>query len=293
MNRKQRDKSVFIAAILTVALTALGIAASASAHEGEFAKFDNCPSTNPEVRKCLYSVTEGGEVVLGKKAVPIVNPVTLQGGVSRENEEYVSEFFAATNGETLSKSPQPVPGGLLGLLNCKEQNDPTIKGLCEAALENGLTGVNATLELSRPATEIRVSQLNLIGEEGVAVKLPVRVHLENPLLGSACFVGSGSSPIIWNLTTGETSPPPPNEPIHGDAGTVVFKEEGAILELLGNKLVDNAWSAPGAEGCGGALALLVDPVINSQVGLPSPAGKNTAILENTISVGFAEAVNEH
>jgi hypothetical protein len=293
MNRQKRDISAFIAAILAVALTAFGFAASASAHEGEYAKFDYCPSTNTEVFKCLQSVTEGGEVVLGKKAVPIVNPVTLQGGVSKPDEESFSRFFGATNGETLSKSPQPVPGGLLGLLNCKEQTDPIIKGLCEAALENGLTGVNSTLELARPASEIVVSQLNLAGEEGLAVKLPVKIHLENPILGPACFVGSSASPIIWNLTTGETNPPPPNEPIHGKAGMLKLKEEGEIAELLGNELVDNAWSAPGAEGCGGALELLVDPVINSQVGLPSPAGENTAILENTIAIALAESVNEH
>src|SRR5690242_9092938 len=98
-------------------LTCLGLlmglsATAASAHTGEFAKFNYCPSTNTEVYKCLYSTVEGGEVVLGTKKVPIVNPVVLQGGYSKASKatSFISKFFAATNGQTLSKTPQPVPG---------------------------------------------------------------------------------------------------------------------------------------------------------------------------------------
>ena len=91
---------------------------------GNYTKFVNCPYNNEEVRKCIYSVTESGEVVLGSKKVPIVNPVTLQGGYGEATEEKegaeFAKFYAATNGVTLSKTPQPVPGGLAGLVNCKE-----------------------------------------------------------------------------------------------------------------------------------------------------------------------------
>jgi hypothetical protein len=291
MNRKQRDLSAFIAAVLTVALTVLGFAAGASAHEGEFAKFDYCPSTNPEVNKCIYSVTEGGKVVLGNKTVPIVNPVTLQGGFGKPNGERISAFFGATNGVTLSKTPQPVPGGLLGIVP-PEDSPWLVKQLSKFFFENGLTGVNSTLELAKPASEIQISERNLILRKGVALKLPVKVHLENPFLGNHCFVGSSSSPLIWNLTTGKTSPPEGTEPIEGKAGKLEFKEGGEILQINGNELVDNAWSAPKAEGCGGILSFLVDPVIDSMIGLPSVAGHNVAILQNTVSVSPAAAVNE-
>jgi hypothetical protein len=227
-----------------------------------------------------------------------VNPVTLQGGVGegREKEEHFYEaFFAATNGETLSKTPQPVPGGLAGLVNCKEIGNFLVRIGCETVFENGLTGVNATLELARPASEIVVSEENLAFEQNVALKLPVKVHLENPLLGSSCYVGSSSSPIIWNLTTGKTSPPPPNASIKGTAGSLNFIEGGNIAEFPAVKLVDNAWSAPSANGCGGAIVeLILDPIINSEVGVPAAAGHNTAILENTtISLSLAETVNAH
>jgi hypothetical protein len=43
---------------------------------------------------------------------------------------------------------------------------------CGLALENGVTDVNSTLELARPASEIRVSENNLSGEVGTALEMP-------------------------------------------------------------------------------------------------------------------------
>jgi hypothetical protein len=282
-----------------VVFTCFGVVAGASAHTGEWAKFNYCPSTNPSAFKCLQSVTNGGKVVLGKKTVPIVNPVTLQGGLTEAEENEAGERFSrmipATNGQTLTKAAQPVPGGLAGLVNCKEISNIIVRASCELAFENGLTGVNATLELAKPVNEVLVGQQNLAFEEGVGLVLPVRVHLENPFLGSGCYVGSSSSPLMWNLTTGVTAPPAGTAPLTGTAGIVEFIENAQILKLNNSRLVDNGWSAPHASGCGGFLIeYLVDPVIDSTVGLPSAAGKNVAQLENVNSViALAEEVNNH
>ncbi len=281
------NKRTVVRALLALALTAvaaLAIAGSAQAKlTGEFTKFQYCPWKNTEVRKCLYAVTEGGEVVLGSKKVPIVNPVVLQGGYSRQNiETKISKFYEATNGVTLAKVSQPVPGGLAGLVNCKEISNFILKASCELVFENGLTGVNSTLELARPASEIQISELNLSRKENLALQLPVKFRLENPLLGSECYVGSSSNPIIWNLTTGLTSPPEPNKPIEGSAGEGEFLHEGEILALHNDVLVDNAWAAPGTSGCGGLFSFILDPIINASSGLPAAAGHNTAILKNDI-----------
>src|SRR5262249_32011559 len=158
---------------------------------------------NKETLKCIQSVTNGGEIILGKKTVPIVHPVTLQGGLTEATKatNRFSKLIAATNGETLSKTPQAVPGGLLGIVP-PESSPPLVKALSAFFFENALTGVNATLELAKPANEVEISELHLIFEEEVALKLPVKVHLENPFLGKSCYVGSSTSPLIWNLTTG-------------------------------------------------------------------------------------------
>jgi hypothetical protein len=291
---KRRRLAGVVAAMMVVA--AMVVPAAASAFEGEYAEFNNCPVNNEEVIKCLHATTESGEVVLGSKKVPIVNPVILQGGYGfPEEPSNLAPFYGATNGVTLSKSPQPVPGGLAGLVNCKTITNFLLKAACELTLENGFTGVNSTVELARPAEEIKISEGDLLFEEGIALVLPVKFHLENPLLGSECYVGSSSNPVIWNLTTGGTTPPGPNTSIHGTRGKIEIKgpDEG-ILRLKGSKLVDNAWAAPGATGCGGSVfEALLNPIVNTSSGLPSPAGKNTAILIGVNDASPSEVVKEH
>jgi hypothetical protein len=291
MHMKHTRLGTASAVAALVALAVLSLAGSASAKlTREFTKFEQCPYSNLEVKKCLYSPTEGGEVVLGSKEVPIVNTAVLQGGFGKASEGF-SKFYEASNGITLSKAAQPVPGGLAGLVNCKKISNFILRIACEVTFENGLTGLNATLELARPASEIKISELHLSQEEGVALKMPVRVHLENPFLGSECYVGTSSAPIWWELTTGSTSPPPPNKSITGTSGQLTLLEEGSILSLSNAALVDNAWSAPGASGCGGfGVELILDPIINAAAGLPAAAGKNTAILKDTINVAAAAAV---
>jgi hypothetical protein len=293
---RTHSKGRAIVALLIASLAVLAMSASAQAKlTGAFTRFAQCPYTNTEVRKCIHALTESGEVVLGSKKVPIVNPVTLQGGIGPVDEiTEMSKFFAAKNGVTLSKTPQPVPGGLAGIVNCKEIKDFLLRVSCEVTFENGLTGLNSTLELARPASEIRLSEFRIAAEEGVGMILPVKVHLENPFLGSSCYVGSSSSPIIWNLTSATTSPPPPNTPISGFGGEGEFLEEGPVIQLNNNKIVDNAWSAPGATGCGGFLVeLILDPIINTAAGLPAKAGVNTAILKNTLSSAPAASVRKN
>jgi hypothetical protein len=292
-NRLQVVKRGSLVAALGL-LAVFGVVSSASAHSGEFAKFNQCPSTNPEAFKCLYSVTNKGEIILGKKTTPIVNPVILQGAYTATNREKkrISKFLGALNGETLTKVGQPVPGGLLGIVP-PESAPFLVKLLSKFFFENGLTGVNAILELAKPASEIEISEFNVSAEEGLGLKLPVKVRLENPFLGSSCYVGSSSKPIIWPLTTGETEPKAPNTPIHGSSGTAEVKEGALIAQLNENILVENNWSAPEATGCGGVLSFLVDPLINSILGLPAKEGTNTAILKNTIDIATATAVNEH
>jgi hypothetical protein len=288
---QKHRRRVACTALLAVALAALGLAGTAQAKlTGNFTKFAQCPYKNEEVRKCIVSVTDSGEVVLGKKVVPITNPVTLQGGYGKQVSG-IAPFFAATNGITLSKSPQNVPGGLLGIV--PDASSPfLVKLLIKFFLENSLTGVNSTLELAKPATDIRISENNLASKTGVALKMPVMVHLENPFLGKSCYVGSSSSPIIWELTTGTTAPPAPNKAITGAGGTIEFLEEGSMLVDKGAKLVDNAWSAPKATGCGGILSFLVTPIISAQLGTTT-AGNNTAILNNTVNIAASFAVLEN
>jgi hypothetical protein len=281
--------------LVVASLTALGVALAASpamaVPKGEYAVFADCPVSNLELDGCVVSRTEGGEIKIGSEAVPIKNTQTLQGGFIEE-ESGALEFVAAADGNTLSKTPQKVPGGLAGLVNCTEISNIVERVACEVVFENALTGVNATTELAVPASSLKLNEENLLLASGTAVTLPVKVKLENTFLGSECYIGSNSSPLTLNLTTGTTSPPSPNTPITGTVGTLVTRAEGGILVDTGNSLVDNSFSTPGATGCGGVFSFLIDPIINGKLGLPSASGHNTAILNGTLEQSGAQQARE-
>jgi hypothetical protein len=278
------------------ALLPLALAAPAMAvvhhPKGDFAPFADCPLSNPATELCLFAQTESGEFVIGNTKVPITKTITLQGGIHENLTTELQEFIAAEDGNTLSKTPQAVPGGLAGLFACKEISNIIERIACEVTFENGLTGVNATTELAAPASSIGISIQNLIEGTGIALSLPVKVHLENPFLGSSCYIGSNAHPINIPLTTGTTSPPLPNKPISGSVGKVEFKDEFTLGIIRENKLVNNSYAAPGTEGCGGVFSFLLDPLINAKIGLPSAAGHNTAILKGTLQDANAIAVKE-
>lgn len=283
-------RRLLLASAALLAMLILAPSASA-ALTGPFAKFVTCPDANPAVDGCLYAESSSGTFTMGKKEVPLKNPVVLKGGLDAPGGSIFEELttVAPTDGQTLSKTPQPVPGGLLGI------TAPTwwpqfLRDLFNETINNGFTGVNATVELAGPASSVKVSVLNTILGSGTAIAMPAKVKLDNPFLGSNCYIGSNSNPIKLNLTTGTTSPPPPNTPISGSPGEFVGEEEGTIIADKNNKLVDNSFAAPGASGCGGLFSFLIDPFVNSIVGVPSPAGTNTAILQGTTWIAEASAV---
>jgi len=281
-----------LAPLMAVAMFALApSAALAEEHHptGNFAPFKDCPLANPVVTSCTFAETLSGEFTVGKRTVPINKPIILQGGL-HENAKEELEFFAAEDGNTLSKTPLYVPGGLFNIV-APEYLNKEQKEAFEKVVNEGITGVTATVELAQPASAIKLNLENLLFQRGTALQLPVKVKLGNVFLGSSCYIGSEAHPIIQNLTTGTTSPPEPNKPIKGSTGKVEILEGGTLSRLIGGSLVDNAWASPGASGCGGkALEGIIDPAVNAELGLPSAAGHNTAILNGNLELASAAAV---
>lgn len=282
-------RKLVIAATLVAAMLVPSQALAQSHNPtGEFAQFAECPLNNPAVEFCVYSESDGGFFQMGSKTVPLKNPVILQGGLEL-GEAGETLFVAAANGDTLSKTPQPVPGGLLGVV-APEWWPGWLQTWFNDHIDEGFTGVTATVELAAPAAEVVINTGNLLFEEGIALGLPVKIKLSNPLLGNNCYIGSDSNPVQIDFTTGTTEPPPPNEPISGAAGEPHVNEEGTLITLSGGQLVNNSFGAPEADGCGGIFSFFIDPLVNSLVGLPAPAGTNTAILEGKLQTAVAEAV---
>jgi hypothetical protein len=281
-------------AVAAVALTALVFASSALALKptGDFVNFGNCPTKVTGVNLCVFAQTASGEFKIKKTTVPITKTITLQGGIINNEETGAETWVNAANGaETVSKTPQAVPGGLLKILAPEFFPEP-LKKIFNEFINKGPTGVNAVAELVGPIT---INRLALLTGAPDALNLPLRVRLENEFLGPKCYVGSASKPVNIELTTGTTSPPLPNEPITGAVGEPEFKDEGTLLILKKNSLVNNTFAAPAAEGCGsqilfGLFTGIISGAVDSQLELPSVSGNNTAILKGTLENAAAAAV---
>jgi hypothetical protein len=266
----------------TAALGALLLASSApaSSHNptGEFAPFAECPLNRVSITDCIHWVIKGGSLKLGTKTTPLKD-LTLQGGFEGVGSEV--EFFGAENGETLSKTAQPLPGGLLGI-TAPGSWPKEVQDWFNNLINEGFTGVNATIELAAPATSIALNTENLINQEGTALSLPVKVKLDNAILGNNCYIGSNAEPIQIDLTTGTSGS------LSGAVGELGFNEEFTLLTAKGLKLVNNTFEPPETEGCGGTYSAYVDPLVSSLF-MPS-AGESSLVLEGDLKDASAEAV---
>jgi hypothetical protein len=260
------------AASLLVAATPTS--ATAASLPSSLAKFAHCPINEPKVTLCLYSKTTSTTFEIGSTDVTTTSPTTLSVGVTFNRSGQATLVLPDDGSQALQSPATPIPGGLLGI--------PGVDG--------GVLQVTATPQLVGLPT---LNLANLLSKKGAGLTLPVDVLVSNTLidaLGSDCTIGDSANPITLNLTTGTTSPPPPNTPITGNAGTLSSKSDGE-LQIRGMKLVDNAFAVPGADNCG-PLGVL-DEILDIDKGLPSAAGSNTAILGGSSYTAPASLIRKY
>jgi hypothetical protein len=267
-----------VAAVATIGALAFASSASAATPTGAYAPFKYCPYQNTNVLTCVLSQSTSGSFKLGNATVPIPagKTVTFQGGFGYSTG--FDWYNAANGGQTLEPVALKVPGGLIGLVNTGGWSGILID-LFNAAVAS-VNDVYATAELAGP---VQFNYINLVTQSNnPAVVMPIKVHLTNPFLGSSCYIGSNSNPVTLRLVTGTTAPPAGVTPLTGSSGILQPTPPGtSITESDGTKLVDNTFSVPAASNCGFLLLdkLIITAGVNLKEGLPSAAGKNSAILQ--------------
>jgi hypothetical protein len=247
---------------LVTLLAAGALLAFAGTATAAFPNFSDCPRASPGVFACLDVQSIRGSLEIKGFTVPLGDSLEIRGGLIPAAEEERPATFvppAGTNG--FFSKPIRIPGGILGI-------EFPIPG----------NTVLATAQLAGPVSALQFR----FGIPVTTISLPVKVKLDNPILGSNCYIGTNSSPARINLTTGTTSPPAPNRPISGSIGTPSFDEETGILTLANTISVDNAFAVPGASGCG--LLGIANPLVNLKLKLPSAGGNNAMIVENNVAL---------
>lgn len=237
----------YFGALLVVGVL-LVISSTASA---AFPNFTGCPREVPNFVFCIDVQNTSGNLNIKGFNVPLGPSLEIRGGIYFG--ETGLQFAPARGTNGFIGQPVPVPGGLLGI--------EWIPG----------TSVLAITELAGPPSGIHLR----LEELGLAV--PVKVRLVNLLIGMNCHIGTDRNPVMLNLITGTTSPPPPNRPISGHPGT---SEAEAITDNLN---VENSFAVPGASECGLGLGL-INSLVNAKLRLPSAAGNNSIEVHNNIAL---------
>jgi hypothetical protein len=257
-------KTARLFAVAATALTAVALVApvaQGATPKPGYTQFAGCPAKSeiPSVSLCVRSVISSGNFKMGNKNVPITNPITLSGGFVETGS--IADVVATSKGG-LTPVKQKVPGGVIGLTG--------LTWLAEFLGSEALT-LYAVTELAGAPTVNEAQELTL----------PIKVHLINGTLGNNCYVGGVTNPITLHLTNFTTSPPPPNKPISGVFPKSVFDPATEIIHQTGGKYVDNSFAAPGASGCVltlfGFIPISINGLVNSQSGLPAPAGTNETV----------------
>jgi hypothetical protein len=292
-------------ALAFAVLASLTVSASAFTEPGltgTAADFSNCPVlviAGNEQNNCVHAYTMGGSVHIGRATVPITVPGdTFDFGEFKAGSspcglaEPTGCVLAPPHG-VINGPAQPIPGGVLGTIGNVQLTG--VAGQLEwATAPMSGTSFGTFGELCNVTDPlITFDECRLIsGSNEPGATLKVRIHLQSPFLGSHCYIGTAGNPIVIALTSGITNPPPPATPIHGKAFEAIHIRSGGF-EVSGATLVSNSFAVPAAVGCGITGGALVDQAIDQKVGLPSPAGRNTIIINATAELAGAQFLLAH
>lgn len=283
-------------AALSIAMAMFSAAPAAfSEVTGEPSEFDLCPTSFAPLGGasllCAHSETTGGQITIGSTSALIDNnPDTVDfGAFSTSGLGFVGPevIVTPTNGEVFAGPAQVVPGGLIGITG--------VLGKLLSPLDP-INGVTATVELAGPITPATVLDPTAVRyffcatgainscfgspSPSSAITVPIKIQLNNAVLGTNCFIGTNANPIVLNLVETPTSQP---QLATGGPG-------GNTLIVTGAEVADNTFAVPGVTGCG--TYGLFNSIINAKVGLPSPSGKNSVLIDEDAEVEEAEFVCE-
>jgi hypothetical protein len=291
LGRRARHGVLAGAAALAV-LAPVGVApASAAAAvtlRGGWAAFTRCPVDNPAMLAATGSAPDGsgssalcvaanspsGSIKLGNTTAT-TGDTNLQAGLAGSFSAGFSLVSPA--GGAIVSAPVNVPGGLLGLI-CPS-SIPVISAICQEIVNSPLNKVTAVVQPAGLPSHFNLGAGLAKGEP--ILTLPVKVQLQNSILGSGCYIGSNSDPIVLkpeNLVT------PTLATQRFDPNGTPDPSKGVLEDVIATgKQGDSSFSVPGATGCGGLLSAVIDPVLNAKEGLPSSAGHNSLVLNHAMT----------
>jgi len=254
---------------MVAGMSFVGIATSASAQgvpvpTGQ--TFSQCPvghrvsPGNGSVYICVVGVAEEGTIDIGALDTTFKGPGVVQGGTGSCLCATLT-WAQALDGVSYSAPKQLLAMSVLALLGYPSGITPPAQS--QVYVETVQAG----------------PMLFGIANGGVVTVVPLSFRLVNPLLGSNCYVGTLSDPVVLNLTTATSG---------SLTGTLGYAYSFAgVLYTVGTEVVDNQFTVPAATGCGSGGVW--DSAITALEGADTP-GSNSAILYGNYALATAKWV---
>lgn len=232
-----------------------------------------CPVDNPAPDLvCVSTTIHARSIAMGKLKAEATSPTRVAFAFTFENPDptCATTCFDAIPGTTVVEDT-PVEIDWTKSLFAKlhipwpDQMGPLAKVFSVTASIEATGDVHAFSVLVNPE-----------GPPTPQLTLPVRIHLQGKLLGRDCYIGSAQKPIGLSLFPAAA----PSLSVVGDPNGFPL----VMIMVQNVSFVDPIFAAPVAQGCGPAIGLgkhkiyLLDGLINSLLGLPSPSGKNLLTL---------------
>jgi hypothetical protein len=286
-----------VPALAVLAMLIPASPASAATLSGGWAPFNRCPVSAPQmlaatgqapdgngsVPACLAADSPNGSIKIGNTTAT-TGDSNLQLGLV-ENASTGSFSLFTPPGGALVGAPAMVPGGLLALM-CPASTPPA-SAICGAVQHNPrVNAVEATAESAGTPSDFNF--LAGISTGQPIITLPIKLHLQNPMLGPSCYIGSDANPIVLHPENTDLSNAQFNTANFDTNGTP--DPNGALqsVDVTGATQGDTSFSVPAATGCGPGG--MFTAFINAKGGLPSPSGNNSVVLNDasTSLIAFAD-----
>jgi hypothetical protein len=276
----RKVRIAILGALVVAGLLVPAGSASAQTLNGLWEPFTRCPVDAPALLAtdgvsadalCLANNSPSGEIKLGNSTATTGNANLQLGGVAVAG---AVPTLVAPAGGALVTDPVNVPGGLLGLM-CPS-DIPLVAAICNGLVGSPLNAVTATVQPAGEPSNFSITAG--LSQGNPIITLPVKVKLDNPILGPNCTIGSNADPIVLR-------PENMTQPTGGSAradlnGTP--NPTGVLTRIQTNATQgDDSFAVPGATGCG--LLGILDVAVNAKQGLPSPSGNNYLVLNNATS----------
>lgn len=273
-------RTLLIAAAVATASALVTPAAQAATLAGAWAPLNRCPVDNQAMlaadgvtvaAACLSSSAASGTITIGDTTLT-TGATDLQLGLLNQGGTY---SVVAPSAGTVVGDSVDIPGGLLGLM-CPS-NIPFISDICDGLVNNPINRVTATIQSAGAPRDFNLAAG--VGTGQPILTLPVKIKLDNVFLGSNCYIGSNSNPILLkpaNLTR------PTARVVRFNAdGTPNATGEMGYLSTSGAAQGDSTFAVPRSTGCG--LLGILSGAVDLKQGLPSAAGENNLVLNDSVT----------